>query len=195
MKELHSEGLEIRSFKRQKDWDAWLYKNHSKSPGIWIRIAKKASSDRSITYAESLETALCYGWIDGQKRSEGEASWLQKFTRRTKTSLWSKVNREKVIALTEAGAMKPAGLLEVGRAKESGRWDAAYDSPRNSEVPADFQAALNENAVARANFLALDRVNRYLFLFRIQTARKAELRSKRIAEFLRMLENNEKFHP
>lgn len=130
MKELHSEGLEIRSFKRQKDWDAWLYKNHSKSPGIWIRIAKKASSDRSITYAESLETALCYGWIDGQKRSEGEASWLQKFTRRTKTSLWSKVNREKVIALTEAGAMKPAGLLEVGRAKESGRWDAAYDSPR-----------------------------------------------------------------
>ena len=164
-------------------------------PAVWLRLAKKASGIPSVSYDEALEVALCYGWIDGQKRSESENCWLQKFAPRSKSSIWSKLNREKVLALIDAGRMKPAGLDEIERAKRNGRWDAAYDSPRRATVPHDFQAALDENPRAKASFAALDSRNRYAVLFRIQTAKKPETRAKRIQQFVQMVEKNEKLHP
>ena len=150
---------------------------------------------RSVSYAEALEVALCYGWIDAQKKPESEQAWLQRFTPRRAKSIWSKINREKAAVLIKAGRMKPAGLEQVDLAKKDGRWDAAYDSPRGAGVPEDLQAALNKNARARAFFETLDRANRYAVLFRIQTAKKAETRARRIQEYVEMLARHEKFHP
>jgi uncharacterized protein YdeI (YjbR/CyaY-like superfamily) len=179
----------------QKDWAAWLDKNYATSPGVWLRLAKKASAIPSVSYDEALGVALCYGWIDGQKKSYDESSWLQKFTPRGVKSIWSKVNREKAQELIESGQMKPAGLEAVERAKQDGRWDAAYDSPGGASVPSDFQAELDRNAKAKAFFATLNSRNRYAILFRIQTAKKAETRAKRIQQFIRMLENHEKLYP
>jgi uncharacterized protein YdeI (YjbR/CyaY-like superfamily) len=189
------DDLQVVAFARQSDWAAWLDANHAASSGVWLQLAKKASGIESITYDEALETALCYGWIDGQKRGYDETSWLQKFTPRGTKSIWSKVNREKAQRLIERGQMKPAGLTAVESAKQDGRWDAAYDSASTATVPDDFQAALDRNAEASAFFAALDRTNRYAILFRIQTAKKAETRAKRIEQFIRMLENHEKLYP
>jgi uncharacterized protein YdeI (YjbR/CyaY-like superfamily) len=185
----------VLSFRRQEDWAAWLDKNHGASSGVWLRLAKKAAGVQPLSYGEALEAALCYGWIDGQRKSDGEKAWLQKFTPRTKRSIWSKVNRQKALALIEAGRMKPAGLKEVERAKQDGRWDAAYDSFSGGTVPSDLQAALDGNERAKAFFAALDGRNRYAILFRIQTAKQAETRRKRIRQFVEMLEKNEKLYP
>jgi len=173
-------------------WAAWLEEHHAAAPGIWLRLAKKDAPIRSISYAEALDEALCYGWIDSQKKSWDEDSWIQKFSPRGKKSLWSKINRDKVAAL--AGRMKPAGLREVERAKEDGRWDAAYDSQRNATVPDDFQAALDANPAARDFFATLNGANRYAVLFRIQTAKKPETRARRIETLVAMLARNEKIH-
>ncbi len=190
-----SGDMPIVEFPHQKAWAAWLDKNHGKSRGVWLRLAKKASGIVSVTYAEALEVALCYGWIDGQKRSDSETAWLQKFTPRSKKSIWSKINRDKALALIKSGQMKPAGLAEVERAQEDGRWERAYDSPSRAAVPEDFQAALDANARAKAFFKTLNGANRYAVLFRIQTAKKAETRAKRIQQFIQMLEKHEKLHP
>ncbi len=181
-------------FPRQKDWAEWLRKNHDKSSGAWLRLGKKTSGFQSVTYAEALETALCYGWIDGQKKSYDESWWLQKFTQRGAKSIWSKINKAKAEDLITNGHMKPAGLQAVERAKQDGRWDAAYDSPSGANVPGDFQARLNKSAKARAFFATLDSANRYAILFRIQTAKKAETRARRIEQFIGMLERKEKLH-
>jgi uncharacterized protein YdeI (YjbR/CyaY-like superfamily) len=186
--------LPILLFERQQDWAEWLDQHGSDSPGAWLRFAKKKSEIQSLSYAEALDLALCYGWIDSQKKSYDEASWLQKFTPRGPKSIWSKINREKVQALMEAGRMKPAGLLAVERAKADGRWDAAYDSQSNATVPEDLQAALDQNPKAGAFFATLDSANRYAILFRIHAAKKPETRSKKIAAFVEMLERNEKIH-
>ena len=190
-----ADDLPVLLFEQQHDWTVWLDEHHAASSGVWLRLAKKASGLQSVSYDEALEVALCYGWIDGQKKSYDDASWLQKFTPRGAKSLWSKINRAKAEALIASGRMKPAGLLAVERAQQDGRWDAAYDSPGNATVPDDFQAELDRNAEAQAFFTTLDRTNRYAMLFRIQTARKAETRAKRIQEFIRMLENHEKLYP
>jgi uncharacterized protein YdeI (YjbR/CyaY-like superfamily) len=187
--------LPIIAFASQKAWDKWLKPNHLTSPGIWIQLAKKASDTPSVTYAEAIEIALCYGWIDGQKQSHSTEAWLQKFTPRGRKSIWSKINREKAFALIECGKMQPAGLAEVERAKQDGRWEQAYDSPGNATVPADLQAALNESPRAKAFFATLESRNRYAILWRVQTAKKTETRSKRIALFIGMLERGEKLHP
>lgn len=187
--------LPVLLFEHQKSWAAWLDKNHATSSGVWLRLAKKASGIMSVSYDEALEVALCYGWIDGQKKSDDESAWLQKFTPRGAKSIWSKVNREKAQKLIASGQMKPAGLQAVERARQDGRWDAAYDSPSRATVPADFQAELDRNAQAKAFFGTLNGSNRYAILFRIQTARKAETRARRIQEFIRMLEQHEKLHP
>jgi uncharacterized protein YdeI (YjbR/CyaY-like superfamily) len=179
----------------QKAWAAWLAKNHGKSFGVWLRLAKKASGQQSVSHSEALETALCYGWIDGQTKSADENAWLQKFTPRTKKSIWSKINRQKALALIGAGQMKLAGLEEIERAKKDGRWDAAYDSPRAATVPDDLQAALERNARAKAFFITLSGQNRYAILFRIQTAKKADTRARRIQQFIEMLAKNETLHP
>ena len=188
-------NLPVILFEQQQDWAAWLEQNHAVSSGAWLRLAKKASGLQSVSYAEALEVALCYGWIDGQKNSYDESSWLQKFTPRGAKSVWSKINRDKALALIESGQMKPAGLAAVESAKQDGRWDAAYDSASTISVPDDFQAELDKNPPAQAFFATLNSTNRYAILFRIQTARKAETRTKRIQEFIRMLERQEKLYP
>ena len=182
-------------FKDQKRWQTWLAKNHKTSTGLWIKFAKKDSGLQSATHKEVLEVALCYGWIDGQKRSDTVETWLQKFVPRGKRSIWSKINREAALALIESGRMKPTGLAEIERAKQDGRWAAAYEGQKKATVPADLQAALDRNPRAKAFFATLDSKNRYAVLFRIHTAKKAETRTRRIETFVGMLARGEKLHP
>ena len=184
----------VRLFKSKQDWAAWLEKNHHSGPGVWLRLAKKDSGLRSVSYKDALEVALCYGWIDGQKRPESELAWLQRFLPRSSRSIWSKINREKALALIASGEMKPAGLEAIENAKKNGRWDAAYDSPSGATVPSDFQAALDANPRAAAFFKTLDRANRYAVLWRIQIVKKAETRARKIEQFIGMLEREEKIH-
>ncbi|MDD4886409.1 MAG: YdeI/OmpD-associated family protein [Thiomonas sp.] len=195
MKPEPSQALPILHCAQQADWFAWLEEHHAASPGAWLKLAKKGSEARSLTYDEAIEAALCFGWIDGQKQAQDAKFWRQQFTRRAATSIWSKINKAKALALVEAGRMKPAGLSEIARAKHDGRWDAAYDSASTATVPEDFQSALDSHPSALAYFQTLDSRNRYALLFRIQTAKKAETRAARIAKFVRMLEQHEKLHP
>jgi uncharacterized protein YdeI (YjbR/CyaY-like superfamily) len=188
------DGFPVRLFKSKQDWAAWLEKNHHKSAGLWLRLAKKDSGLRSVSYKEALEVALCYGWIDGQKRPESEHSWLQRFVSRSSRSIWSKINRERARALIANGEMNAAGLEAIQNAKRNGRWEAAYDSPSGAAVPADFQAALDSSQRAAAFFKTLDRANRYAVLWRIQTVKKAETRARKIQQFIDMLERGEKIH-
>jgi uncharacterized protein YdeI (YjbR/CyaY-like superfamily) len=160
-----------------------------------LRLAKKNSGLRSLTYDEAVEAGLCFGWIDGQKKTYDELSWIQRFTPRGPQSIWSKINRSKAETLIEAGRMRPSGLAAVERARQNGRWDAAYDSASRAVVPDDFQSVLDANPRAKAFFATLSGTNRYALLFRIQTAKKPETRARRIAEFIRMLENGEKLYP
>ena len=189
-----STELPIHHFERQQDWSTWLNENHATSPGVWLQLAKKGADTPSVSYEEAIEIALCFGWIDGQKQTHSEQFWLQKFTRRSAKSVWSKINKDKALALVKAGSMKPAGLKEIERAKIDGRWDAAYDSASKATVPSDFQSALDSNARAKDFFGTLDSRNRYAVLFRIQTAKKAETRAKKISQFVLMLERHEKVH-
>jgi uncharacterized protein YdeI (YjbR/CyaY-like superfamily) len=186
--------LPIVSFPGPEEWAAWLEENHASSPGVWLRIAKKGSGETTVSYAEALDVALCHGWIDGQKRSHDEGSWLQKFTRRGARSLWSKVNREKALELIRSGRMRPAGQEEVDRAQRDGRWEAAYDAQSKASVPADLEAELERRPAARAFFATLNSQNRYAVLFRIQTAKRAETRARRIEQLVAMLERGEKIH-
>ncbi len=184
-----------RLFKNQAAWSGWLDKNHARSSGIWLRLGKKNSGLKSVTYAEALEAALCYGWIDGHKRPESEEAWRQRFCPRSAKSIWSKINREKALALIESGRMMPAGHQAIEQAKSNGRWESAYDSPGAATVPDDFQAAMKSSPKAKSFFENLDRANRYAMLFRIQTAKKPETRVRNIQKFIAMLERGEKIHP
>jgi uncharacterized protein YdeI (YjbR/CyaY-like superfamily) len=184
----------IREFKSQKEFATWLEKNHASSPGLWVRIAKKGAGTKSITYAEGLETALCYGWIDAQKLPESETTWLQRYMPRRPRSIWSKINREKALALIASGQMKPPGVEQVERARKDGRWEAAYDSPSAATVPADFEKELDRNPKAKAFFKTLSRANSYAVTWRIQTAKKPETRERRIKTFIAMLEKGETLH-
>ncbi len=184
----------IRFFATQSVWSAWLEKNHKNSSGLWLRLAKKGSELRSVTYAEALEVALSYGWIDGQKRGESEDAWLQRFLPRSARSIWSKINREKALTLIANAKMKPAGHQAIDAAKKNGTWEAAYDSPKSALVPEDFQLALNARPRAYDFFRSLDSANRYAVLFRIQTVKKAETRARKIRGFIEMLERKEKIH-
>lgn len=190
-----SDGLPVMLFETQTDFEAWLDEHHASSSGAWLRLAKKASGLRSLSYAEAVEAGLCFGWIDGQKKGYDERSWLQRFTPRGPQSIWSKVNRAKVEALIAAGGVRPAGLAAVERARQNGRWDAAYDPASTATVPEDLQAALDASDRADAFFKTLSGANRYALLFRIQTAKKPETRARRIQEFIAMLERGEKLYP
>lgn len=181
-------------FHSRADWAHWLEKNHAKNTGIWLKLAKKDSGLQSVSYQEAIEVALCYGWIDGHKKPEDEQTWLQRFVPRSPKSVWSKINRDKALALIASGEMQPAGMSAIENAKKNGRWEAAYDSPSKAEVPADFQCALDSNPRSKAFFETLDRTNRYAVLWRIQTAKKAETRAKKIQHFVTMLEKGEKLH-
>jgi len=162
---------------------------------VWLKVAKKDSGISSVTIPEALDIALCYGWIDGQRLGFDEKYYLQKYTLRRPKSLWSKINVEKVERLIASGQMKPAGFKAIEAAKADGRWARAYDSQKNISVPEDFQAALDKNKKANAFFVTLNSVNRYAILFRIHNAKKTETRTKRIRQFIEMLEKNEKIYP
>ena len=179
-------------FENKKKWADWLARQHDKSAGVWLKLGKRDSGISSVTYDEALEAALCYGWIDGQKKGFDDQYWLQKFTPRGKKSIWSKINTEKAERLIASGEMKPAGLKVVEAAKQDGRWDAAYASQKNITVPNDFQVALEKNERAKAFFETLKSTERYSFLFRIHNAKKPETRAKRIQQFVEMLEKGEK---
>ena len=173
----------------------WYKRHHATHAGVWLRIAKKASGIASIDHPEALEIALCYGWIDGQRKGDGEQHFLQRFTPRTARSTWSKINRDKALKLIDEGRMQPPGLAEIERARADGRWDAAYDAQSVATVPPDLQAALDANRKAKAFFATLDSRNRYAVLFRTQGAKKPETRARRIAQFVEMLAKGEKIHP
>ena len=187
--------LPILPFASKKKWADWLAKQHDKSTGVWLKLAKKGSEIPSLTYDEAVDSALSYGWIDGQKKGFDDKYWLQKFTPRGPKSIWSKINTQKAEKLIKSGEMKPAGLKVIAAAKQDGRWDAAYESQKNISVPDDFQAALDKNAKAKAFFTTLNSVNRYAILFRIHNVKRAETRTKRIQQFVEMLERNEKLYP
>jgi uncharacterized protein YdeI (YjbR/CyaY-like superfamily) len=189
------DGKPIRSFRDRSSWAAWLENNHASSPGLWLRLAKKSSNLRSVSYSDAVEEALCYGWIDGQAKGEDENHSLQKFTPRARRSNWSRRNREKALALIDSGRMRPAGLMEIERAKQDGRWADAYDSPSTMKVPRDFQAALDEEDRAKAFFKSLDGRNRYAILFQLHTAKRPETRARRIERFVAMLVREEKPYP
>jgi uncharacterized protein YdeI (YjbR/CyaY-like superfamily) len=188
-------GLQIVLFASQGAWEQWLDTYHERSEGIWVKIAKKDSETPTVSYSEALEVALCYGWIDGQKKSYDQDMWLQKFTPRRPKSVWSKVNVDKVMQLIASGRMKPRGMKEVNAAKEDGRWDAAYESQRDFTIPDDFQTELEKNEQAKLFFETLNRQNRYAICYRIQTAKKPETRKARINKFVEMLANHQKLYP
>lgn len=175
-------------------FSTWLSKNHDSADGLWLKLAKKDSKVKSLTYAEAIDVLLCWGWIDGQKQTAEAGFWLQKVTPRRPRSIWSQINCKKAEALIASGQMKPAGLRQVELAKADGRWKAAYASAKTATVPADFVAALAKNARARRFFEALDGTNRYAVLWRIGQAKKPETRVARIAKFVAMLAAHEKIH-
>jgi uncharacterized protein YdeI (YjbR/CyaY-like superfamily) len=177
------------------EWGAWLVRHHATSSGGWPTLTKAGVTPATLSYAEALDHALAWGWIDGHKRALDARAWLQRFTPRRPRSNWSKINCAKAEALIRDGRMRPPGLAEVARAKQDGRWAAAYDSPRTSQVPADLEAALATNRRARAFFETLDGANRYAILYRLQTAKKPETRAQRLETFIRMLAKGETLHP
>jgi uncharacterized protein YdeI (YjbR/CyaY-like superfamily) len=189
------DGLPIMAFPSPEAWAAWLEEHHMDSAGVWLAVPKKGAGEAGVSYAEALEVALCYGWIDGQKGKLDERFWLQRFAPRRPRSIWSRVNRDKALALIARGEMKPAGLREIERAQADGRWQAAYEPPSTMTVPDDLQAALAGNPAAADFFAALDRTNRYAILHRIQTAKKPETRSRRIETFVAMLAEGKKLYP
>ena len=191
----NSDTLQVVSFETQHDWETWLKEHHADTKGIWLKLAKKAAGTPSVSYAEALDSALCYGWIDGQKATFDDKYWLQKFTPRGARSMWSKVNCDKATALIADGRMQPAGLRQVELARSDGRWEAAYESQSKITIPDDFQRELDKNQRAKEFFSTLDSANRYAVLFRIQTAKKPETRSARIQKFIEMLAQHQKLHP
>jgi uncharacterized protein YdeI (YjbR/CyaY-like superfamily) len=185
---------EILSFKTQKEFEKWLGKNHDKSNGIWLRLFKKDSGEKSISHAEALDEALCYGWIDGQANKYDDSSWIQKFTPRRPKSIWSKRNTHHIERLTALAKMKPPGLAEVDKAKEDGRWEKAYDSPTEMNVPGDFLKELSKNKKSKDFFETLNKTNKYSIVWRLQTAKKPETREKRMKEIIKMLSQKKRFH-
>ena len=184
----------VKTFRDRQAWESWLAKNADNPVGVNIKLPRKGSATKSVTYAEALEVALCYGWIDAQKQGGGEDFWLQRFMPRKPRSIWSRINREKALKLIESGAMKSRGLAEVERAQQDGRWQAAYDPPSTSKVPPELQEALSANKKAKDFFDSLNATNRYAILWRLQTAKRPETREKRIRTFVEMLEKGETFH-
>lgn len=179
--------LPIIHFRSQNEWEQWLEEHKATSDGIWMKFAKKDSGEESVSYKEAVDSALCHGWIDGQAASLDEKFWLQRFTRRTSRSKWSKINCGKVTELIAQGRMKAAGLAEVERAKADGRWERAYESPRTMVVPEDFQKKLDEHPKARDFFATISNTNRYTILYRIHDAKRPETRARRIEQYITML--------
>jgi uncharacterized protein YdeI (YjbR/CyaY-like superfamily) len=176
-------------------WRAWLADHHASASGLWLMIAKKSAADGTLSYAEALDEALCFGWIDAQKRGLDDDYWLQRFTPRKRGSRWSKINTQKAEALIAGGRMQRAGLAEVESARADGRWAAAYAGSASITVPEDLAAALAANRAAADFFETLDSQNRYAILYRIGTVKRPETRTRKIAQYVEMLAEHKKLHP
>lgn len=175
-------------------WERWLGANHDASTGAWLMIAKKGAPRPTVSYGDALDEALCWGWIDGQKRPHDERFWLQRFTPRGPRSKWSQRNREKVAELIAQQRIRPPGQVQIDAAKSDGRWEAAYPPQSKATVPDDFAAALEQNPDAKAFFETLTSANRYSFLYRIHDAKRPETRARRIEQYVQMLAEGRTFH-
>ncbi|MGN5381967.1 hypothetical protein BIV25_09805 [Streptomyces sp. MUSC 14] len=191
----HRAADPVLFFATQEGWERWLEEHHADVPGIWFTIPRSGSGIDGVDYATALESALCFGWIDGQKRRLDERHWLQRFTPRRPGSRWSQTNRARATALIEQGRMRPAGLREVERARADGRWEAAYPGQSRATVPDDLRAALDAVPAARDFFATLDGHNRYAILHRVEAAKKPQTRAARIEKFVAMLAEGKKIHP
>lgn len=185
--------IPVIEFKTAETFETWLVENYDNSNGVWLKIFKKNSGEKTISYAEALDVALCYGWIDGQKQAFDEQAWLQKFCPRREKSIWSKINIGHVERLINEGRMRPAGLKSIEKAKANGSWEKAYDSPSKMTMPEDFLKELSKNKKAEAFFMGLNKSNLFSIGFRLQTAKKQETREKRMKEIIEMLAKGEKF--
>jgi uncharacterized protein YdeI (YjbR/CyaY-like superfamily) len=188
------DGLPTIAFASEAEWEEWLERNHAESPGVWVKMAKKGSGIDSVSYPGVLESALCFGWIDGRREALDATYFLQRFTPRRSRSRWSRINREKAERLMTDGRMRPAGVVEVQRAQADGRWEAAYAGQKTSTVPDDLQRELDARPQAKAFFAELSSQNRYAILYRLQEAKKPETRARRLAKFVAMLEAGEAIH-
>ena len=186
--------MQVVSFASSEEWREWIEEHHAKSNGVWLRLFKKNSGEKTVTYDEALEEALCYGWIDGQANKYDSTSYIQKFTPRRPKSIWSKRNTEKAERLIQDGKMQQAGMQQVELAKADGRWQQAYDSSKNMKVPEDFLQQLSTNEKAKTFFDGLNKANQYAISWRLQTAKKPETREKRLKEILQMMSEGKKFH-
>ena len=171
-----------------KTWERWL-KGHTRVSGVWLKIAKKGADSKTVSITDALDVALCYGWIDSQRKGYDSSYYLQRYSPRRRGSPWSKLNVERAVALIEAGRMKAAGLLEIELAKEDGRWSVAYEPQRSFEVPADFRAALLKSTRARAVFERLDKTGQYGVVLPILKAAAPEKRAERILKAIARLES------
>lgn len=190
----HDNEVPTKLFAFSSAWEEWLSENSHTKQGVWVQIAKKASGIATVTYEEALDTALCYGWIDGQRKSGGEDYFLQRFTPRRPKSLWSQRNVAKIWQLIAAARMQPAGLAAVEAAQKDGRWEAAYASQKDMVIPEDFLLAVQQNQKAGAFFSTLNKTSLYSITWRLHTARKPETRTRLFGVLLQMLENGEKPH-
>src|SRR3954452_6380778 len=175
-------------FASDSDWEQWLEDNHADSGGVWIKMAKKDSGIESVRYPEVLDSAICFGWIDGRREALDERYFHQRFTPRRSRSKWSRINREKAERLIAEDRMRPAGLAEVERAKADGRWEAAYEGQKSISVPGDLERELDARPKAKASFAHLTLQNRYEILNRLQHAKRPETRARRLAKYVAMLE-------
>jgi uncharacterized protein YdeI (YjbR/CyaY-like superfamily) len=186
--------IPVQSFSDAVTWETWLRKNVGLTTGVWIKIPKKSTGIPTVDHDGALDVALCYGWIDGQSQSIDDTHYLQRFLPRRPRSTWSKRNVAKVAELTAAGRMQPSGQAEIDAAKQDGRWDMAYDSPKNMAMLDDFKAALDASPKALEFYSTLNKTNTYAFLWRIQTAKKPETRAARIQKSIQMLEDGKTYH-
>lgn len=189
------DDLPVLEFGSQAAWESWLDAHHAAAPGAWLKIAKKGSGAETVSYAEALEAAICYGWIDGQKDRLDDVHWLQRFTPRKPGGNWSRINTSRATELIKAGRMRPAGQREVDLAQADGRWEAAYEGQRAMAVPGDLERELARNEAAREFFGTLSGVNRYAILYRIGSVKRPETRARKIAQYVAMLAEHKTIYP
>lgn len=183
----------VLRFAGRPDFEAWLEQNHE-GGGVWLAIGKGGTTSSTVSYAEAVDVALCFGWIDGQKRRGDEEHWLQRFTPRSGRSRWSRINRDKAEGLIASGRMRASGLEEVERAEADGRWDAAYEGQRTAALPDDLRQELDRDPAVAAAFADLDSRNRFSIIWRLDDAKRPETRARRLKKFVEMLHRGETLH-
>ena len=187
-------GLPVLTFRDGESFEHWLEEQPEDAPGAWLKFPKKSAGTAGLTKAEAIDSALCYGWIDGQLGKYDDQYWLVRFTPRKRRSKWSQVNTKRATQLLAEGRMQKSGVAQIDSAKADGRWAAAYAPASSAIVPADLQDALNGNPKAAKFFATLKGANRYAILYRIASAKRPQTRSRKISDYVAMLERGETIH-